>query len=112
MTIERGPEVRTTLIRTHDRERRKGSVHELYGLGGCVYDEAGSPVANAWVALLERGKLATTDRDGRFRFDSLGAGSYTVNVRAPDGRTAGAKLRVPDEHADLVLGAAGKRTRD
>jgi len=65
-------------------------------------------VRNVWVHLQETGQLAVTDGDGRFRFDRLKPGSYTVAVRGPDGKETKTKLVVPGQGAEVVLGAAAK----
>jgi protocatechuate 3,4-dioxygenase beta subunit len=63
-------------------------------------------VRNVWVHMLETGRLAVTDGEGRFRFDRLSPGSYTVTARGPDGKETKAKLTVPGQGAELTLGAA------
>lgn len=47
---------------------------------GTVYDSLGAraPLANATVVLIERARYVTTDARGRFRIDSVPAGSYTL----------------------------------
>jgi hypothetical protein len=50
------------------------------GITGTVYDSlrTRAPLANATVVLVERARYATTDARGRFRFDSVPDGQYTV----------------------------------
>ncbi|MEW2413145.1 carboxypeptidase regulatory-like domain-containing protein [Streptomyces sp. NPDC046866] len=62
-------------------------------LGGVVLDAHGDPVAGAAVALAGGpgpypDVAALTGADGRFSFAVSTAGVYTVQCRAPDGRTA------------------------
>jgi hypothetical protein len=49
-------------------------------ISGSVYDSlsARAPLANATVVLVERSKYVTTDKHGRFTFDSVPDGRYTV----------------------------------
>src|SRR4029077_13146159 len=67
-TFVRGPEVRTTTIRTLQTDGPRRTVEELHRIGGTVTDEAGSPLAGAWVALPESGRWAASDQSGRFQF--------------------------------------------
>ncbi|MBI3568556.1 MAG: carboxypeptidase regulatory-like domain-containing protein [Gemmatimonadetes bacterium] len=52
---------------------------------GTVYDSlsAQSPLAGATVVLVERSKYATTDARGRFQFDSVPNGHYTLGFMHP-----------------------------
>jgi iron complex outermembrane receptor protein len=45
-----------------------------------VVDAAGAPVRTARVQLVERGRLVLSDADGRFRFESVGAGRHQLSV--------------------------------
>ena len=101
---ERGPETRTATIRLSDKDLGRTRVEEMNNFGGVVRDEAGDPVANAWVALREKGAFAVTGRDGRFRFERVTAGRYTVAARGPDGTEAEAEVDVPGAGAELALG--------
>jgi len=49
-------------------------------IAGIVYDSLSShaPLATATVVLVETSRYATTDSRGRFRFDSVAAGHYTI----------------------------------
>jgi hypothetical protein len=50
---------------------------------GTVYDSltARAPLANATVMLVEQSRTATTDPRGRFRFDSVPSGRYTLRFK-------------------------------
>ena len=54
-------------------------------LSGTVFDSLSSraPLANATVVLIERSRYATTDADGRFTFDSVPLGRYTIGFSHP-----------------------------
>jgi hypothetical protein len=105
-TLERGPEVRTQTVRLSEKEGAPSTLLELHRTGGVVEDEQGQPAPNVWVALVETGSLAITDRDGRFRFDRLRTGRYRVRLRGPGGEEAEAELAVPGPGADVTLRAA------
>ena len=52
---------------------------------GAVFDSLTShaPLANATLVLVERSKYTTTDSRGRFRFDSIPDGHYTIGLTHP-----------------------------
>ena len=85
----------------------------------CTAPAARSPTAtasrssNVWVTLPDSGPFASTDADGRFRFDRLTPGRHRLLARTADGREASADLEVPGSLLDLVLdggkAAAGGR---
>jgi hypothetical protein len=106
VSLERGPEVRTATTRLYDRDARTATMHELHRSGGTVLDAEGAGVRNVWVHLRETGQLAVTDDEGRFRFDRLRPGSYTVAARGPDGKEVRGKLESPGLGVELTLGEA------
>jgi hypothetical protein len=108
-TLQGGPEVRTQTFRF--RQIDGVGVFESHRVGGTVRDAAGEPVGDAWVILHETGEWTVSDREGRFRFDRLEPGSYTIAARAADGGDAQAPLVVPGGGADLVIGEPPRRRR-
>ena len=81
----RGPEVRSQTMRLElDGVRR--TMEELQRFGGVVRDSSGEPVADAWVALPDLGKMTSSDREGRFLFDGLRTGDHKVEARTASGR--------------------------
>ena len=72
----RGPEVRTTTVRTLLADAPKSTMQELHRFGGTVSDGDGRPVSGAWIALPEAGRWAVSDGDGQ------------LSLRAPVGRIA------------------------
>jgi iron complex outermembrane receptor protein len=58
------------------------------GLAGRVLRADGHPAAGVVVQLIERRLSATTGADGAFRFESLPAGSYRLEVESPQGEAA------------------------
>ncbi len=106
--VERGPDVRSATIRTALADRPRVDVQELSNVGGIVRDPDGSPVADAWVALHELGKIASSGEDGRFRLGRVPTGSYEVRVRDRSGREATVQVKVPAEMVDVVLGSRAK----
>lgn len=108
VTVERGPDVRQTTIRTAIKERSRHDVQELSNVGGIVCDAGGEPVADAWVAVMELGKITMSDEQGRFRLPRVPTGSYDVRVRDRDGRETTVEVKVPAEPLDVVLGEPAK----
>ena len=106
--IERGPDVRSTTIRTGRADMPRRDVQELTNVGGIVRDDDGTPVADAWIAVHELGKIASSGEDGRFRLGRIPSGAYEVRVRDRDGREATVEVTVPAEPIDVVLGAPAK----
>lgn len=51
-------------------------------LAGIVVDSAGTPVADIPVYVYETRRQVRTGSDGRFRFDDIAKGRYTVSVRS------------------------------
>jgi hypothetical protein len=107
VTVERGPDVRTMTVRTGMKDPRRG-VQELSHVGGIVRDADGAPVADAWVAVPDLGRMATSNADGRFRIPRVAPGTYEVHVRDRDGREATAEVTVPSGTLDVVLGTTTK----
>jgi hypothetical protein len=56
--------------------------------------------------LPDLGLLATSNAEGRFLFNRVGAGTHTVVVRTRDGGEAKAEGEVPGSKLDLVVGPA------
>src|SRR5919206_2580089 len=104
------PQVRTQTIRTRLADGPPSAVVEMHRTGGTVADADGAPVKDAWVTLPESGRFASTDAQGRFRFDRLTPGRHKLQVRTKDGREASADLDVPGALVDIVLGE-GKPAR-
>ena len=95
----RGPEVRTQTMRV---TRREGVVEELQRFGGTVSRD-GAPVANAWVALPDSGRWASSRDDGRFDFGAVRAGEHRVLVRTEAGEEASGIATVPGRGVDVEL---------
>jgi uncharacterized protein DUF4255/carboxypeptidase family protein len=111
VSLERGPEVKTATTRLFDRDARNATLLEMHRSGGTVVDGDGEAIRNVWVVLQETGQLAVTDGQGRFRFDRLQSGSYTVVARGPDGKETKASLAIPGQGAEIVLGGAAKAAK-
>ncbi len=108
VSLERGPEVKTATTRLFDRDARNATLLEMHRSGGTVVNGNGEAIRNVWVLLQETGQLAVTDGEGRFRFDRLHSGKYTVVARGPDGKETKASLAIPGQGAEIVLGGAAK----
>jgi hypothetical protein len=109
-TFVRGPEVRTTTIRTLQSDRPRSTMEELHRMGGTVADPDNAPLAGAWVALPDSGRWAATDQDGRFTFARVAPGKYKVVARTTDGHEAEATVTVPGGRCDLVAAPPRKRS--
>jgi Pvc16 N-terminal domain len=105
---ERGPEVRTQTISSRLSDGPARTITEMHRFGGTVADKEGLPVAGAWVALPELGLLATSNAEGRFMFNRVGAGRHALLVRTREGGEAKAEVEVPGAKVDLVVGRARK----
>jgi hypothetical protein len=107
-TFVRGPEVRTSTIRTYNSDAPRPTMEELHRLGGTVADADGEPIEGAWIALAEAGRWTASDRLGRFNFARLRAGKLDVLARTADGREAKLTISVPGDKCDLIVKAAGR----
>jgi hypothetical protein len=109
-TFVRGPEVRTTTIRTLQADGPRSTMEELHRIGGTVSDEDGSPLAGAWIALPQSGRWAASDHTGRFQFSRVPTGEHQVVARTVDGHEAKATVSVPGGGCDLVPAPPRRRT--
>jgi hypothetical protein len=109
--VQRGPDVRATVVRVALADAARSGVQELTHLGGVVRDEGGGPVADAWVAAPQLGRLATSGADGRFRLARVPSGVHEVRVRDAEGREATVEVDVPGAALDVVLRAPAKSGR-
>jgi hypothetical protein len=103
--FERGPEVKTATTRLFDRDSRAATISEMHRTGGTIKDGDGEPVGNVWVHLLEKGSIVISDAEGRFRFEPLEAGDYSLVARGPDGEETKGTVKVPGQGAELQLGS-------
>src|ERR1700744_36252 len=101
-TFVRGPEVRTTTIRTLKADGPRSTLEELHRIGGTVTNEDGEPLQGAWVALPEAGRWAATATDVRFPFARVTPGKHQVVARTADGHEAAGIVTVPGARCDLV----------
>lgn len=109
-TFVRGPEVRTTTIRTLQADGPRSTLEELHRIGGTVTDADNAPLAGAWIALPEAGRWAATDQDGRFTFARVAPGKHQVVARTTDGHEAQGTVTVPGGRCDLVAAPPRKRS--
>jgi hypothetical protein len=109
-TFIRGPEVRTTTIRTLQLDRPRTTMEELHRIAGTVTDQDGSPLTGAWVALPDAGRWAATDSDGRFTFARVAVGKHQVVARSSDGHEAKGTVTVPGDRCDLVAAPPRRRS--
>jgi uncharacterized protein DUF4255/carboxypeptidase family protein len=109
--VERGPEVRSQVVRIRDADGPPGTVIELHRLAGRVTDADGLPQVDAWVALPEVGRFASTDTHGGFRLDRVPPGAHRLVARTRDGEEREIEVLVPGAPADVVIGARVARRR-
>jgi hypothetical protein len=74
-------------------------------VSGVVRDDSGAPVAGAEVFVAGANRRGVTDGDGRFRLDSIAAGTYILRVRklgyAPHLQAVDVSLRTLDRSVEL-----------
>ncbi len=75
--------------------------------GGWVFTKSGNggplvSVPNAEVLIVERGISTLSDEQGRFRFDGIQRGNYTLRATAEQGQVE-RQIELPGEDYDLVL---------
>jgi hypothetical protein len=109
-TFVRGPEVRTTTIRTLQADNPRSTLEELHRIAGTVTDAEGNSLSGAWVALPDAGRWAATDRDGRFTFARVAPGKHQVVARTAEGHEAKGTITVPGGRCDLVTAPPRKRS--
>jgi hypothetical protein len=102
------PQVRTQTMRTRLLDGPPAAVVEMHRTGGTVAAADGEPLKDAWVTLPDAGRFASTDAEGRFKFDRLTPGRHKLQVRTKDGREGSADLDVPGALLDIVLSGDGK----
>src|SRR3954447_17338264 len=88
-------QVRTQPFGTGLLDGPPAAVVEMHRTGGTVAGADGEPFKDAWVTLPDTGRYASTDAQGRFRFDRLAPGSHRLEVRTKDGQEASGQLEVP-----------------
>jgi hypothetical protein len=109
--LERGPEVRTRTVRIERTDARGATPHETHTCAGTVVGPRGEPVADAWVALPESGRMTTTDAEGAFVFQALSEGEHDCLARTNDGRELVGTLQAPGPGVELCVPAARRRSR-
>ena len=111
LTFTRGPEVRTPdgAARPPGRPARARSRSCSASAASCATPTA-TPVANAWVALPDLGRFASTERarDGSL-FDGMRPGEHRVEARTATGEEASGTANVPGGGVDLELGGGSKK---
>jgi hypothetical protein len=103
--------VRTATTRVFDRDARNATLLEMHRSGGLVVDGDGKAMRNVWVHLNETGQLSVTDSEGRFRFDRLSPGEYTVRARGPEGDEGKATMKIPGQGAEIKLASKSPAKR-
>ncbi len=109
LMFTRGPDVRTQTVRL-ELEGVRRTMEEMQRFGGVVRNADGEPVADAWVALPDLGRVASSDREGRFIFDGIRSGEHKVAARTAAGEEASGMVTVPGGGVDLELGGARRRS--
>src|SRR5437763_8451325 len=72
-------------------------------VNGRVVDQTGKPVTDATVSIVELGRAASSDAEGRFRFAGIPAGRVTVAVRRLGYLSTARQIVVADAPIDLTL---------
>jgi hypothetical protein len=104
IVVERGPDVRAMTLRAALADAPRAGVQELSHIGGIVRDADGEPVADAWIAVTDLGRLALSNADGHFRLPRVPPGEHELRVRGRDGDEATVSMKVPGATLNVVLG--------
>jgi hypothetical protein len=109
--LERGPAVRSRTIRIDRTDTPGAPPHSTHTCAGTVVGPRGEPVADAWVALPDAGRMATTDARGAFVFQALAEGKHDCLARTSDGRELTGTLEAPGPGLELRVPAARRNGR-
>jgi hypothetical protein len=109
--LERGPAVRSRTIRIDRIDAPGTRPHATHTCAGTVVGPRGEPVADAWVALPEAGRMAATDAHGAFVFHGLAEGKHDCLARTSDGRELTGTLEAPGPGLELRVPAARRNGR-
>jgi hypothetical protein len=109
--LERGPAVRSRTIRIDRTDAPGTPPHTTHTCAGTVVGPRGEPVADAWVALPEAGRMAATDARGAFVFHGLAEGKHDCLARTSDGRELTGTLEAPGPGLELRVPAARRNGR-
>lgn len=95
----------TTKISTYEQIPESASPDVSIQIGGQVTDNSLPPnlVADAWVLMEETGRTEISDKDGRFTFDYLKRGAYTLRVRAVGFHEASRNIQVPEPSGEYNI---------
>jgi hypothetical protein len=109
------PIVLTRRLRVYENmdDQRKFELPAVQ-FGGWVLAGEGAdrrPVAGADVVIVERGIRTQTDDEGRFKFDHVPNGHYTLRAIAESGQ-AERDIVLPGEGYDLVLSTSKPASRE
>lgn len=99
------PLVLTKRVKVHQEVDEPGRELRPVQLGGWVLQSDNGntrPVEGATVTLVEHGVNAHTDREGRFKFDHIPRGRYTLRAMSESGQ-AEREVEVPGPEYDLRL---------
>jgi hypothetical protein len=100
LSLQEGPPVSTKEIRLQ-QIAPAGVMESVFSIGGTVRDAATTAViAGAGMTLLESGVSTVSDADGRFLFDGLQPGAYTLRAVAPGFATLDTAIVVPGAATD------------
>jgi hypothetical protein len=106
-TVPSGPMVTTVLAEARQRDFTSSS--DVFGaIGGVVRDKVTKdPIPNAWVELLTplnvRLRLARTDAGGRFRFEFMHQGPYTLRASSAIAGPVTLAIQIPSPTGDYDM---------
>jgi len=85
-----GPVVHTMQVDVYDGE-------SFYVIGGTVFNSANppTPIANAWVRVVQTEQTYVTDGEGRYRIDRILPGSYDLVIRGVGFQEGTRNIQVP-----------------
>jgi hypothetical protein len=102
VVVQRGPEVLRRQLTARRLGADVGVVEMRQRVDGILIDDdAGEPIADAWLVLPDLGRWAQSAGDGRFSFQGVPGGSHRCLVRADDGSEGESELVIPAASREL-----------
>ena len=86
-----------------ERALRSRGVHVAADVMGRVVSSDGTPIGGATLAITELNRAVTSSADGRFRFDAIPSGRYTLTVRKIGYQKRASTIEVDAATVDVTI---------